>query len=49
VRARILDDGTGHALDAVLAAVGAWRGYRLYAHSTLGDDPFYANEGFVYT
>jgi hypothetical protein len=49
VRTRILDDGSGHALDAVLAAVGAWRGYRLYAHATLRDDPFYATEGFVYT
>lgn len=48
VRNRILDDGTGNALDAVLAAVGAWRGYRLYAHSTLRDDPFYGTEGFMY-
>ena len=48
LRDRITDDANGDALDAVLAAVGAWRGYRGVDHSVLHANPLYAAEGFVY-
>lgn len=48
-RNRIIDDEEGDALDAVLAAVGAWRGTRDYDHAALRADPMYGLEGFVYT
>jgi hypothetical protein len=49
LRNRIVEEPEGNALDAVLAAVGAWRGYRGYDHSELRADPEYGVEGFVYT
>ena len=49
LRSRIIDDPGGDALDAVLAAVGTWRGYRGYDHGELRADPRYALEGHVYT
>jgi len=49
LRRRIVDQPEGAGLDAVLAAVGAWRGYRDYDHEQLRADPAYAAEGFVYT
>jgi hypothetical protein len=49
LRTRILDDTAADALDALLAAVGAWRGYRSYDHAALGADPLFGIEGFVYT
>ena len=49
LRRRVASDESGDALDAVLAAVGAWRGYRDYDHAALRSDPVYAAEGFVYT
>jgi len=49
LRNRIVEEPEGNALDAVLAAVGAWRGYRNYDHSALRADPRYGVEGFVYT
>ncbi len=48
-RNRVIDDEEGDALDAVLAAVGAWRGTRDYDHAALRADPMYGLEGFVYT
>ncbi len=48
LRNRIVEEPEGNALDAVLAAVGAWRGYRDYDHSELRADPQYGVEGFVY-
>jgi len=48
LRRRIVDDPRGDAVDAVLAAVGAWRGYRDYDHARLRVDPHYGVEGFVY-
>ncbi len=48
-RNRVIDDEDGDALDAVLAAVGAWRGTRDYDHAALRADPMYGLEGFVYT
>jgi hypothetical protein len=33
----------------VLAAVGAWRGYRDHDHGALLEEPEYAREGYVYT
>jgi hypothetical protein len=48
LRERIIADPNGDGLDAVLAAVGAWRGYRDYDHTEIGRDPRYATEGFVY-
>lgn len=49
LRSRIVEERNGDAIDAVLAAVGAWRGYRSYDHGKLRDVPEYATEGFVYT
>jgi len=49
LRNRIAEQPGGDALDAVLAAVGAWRGYRDHDHDALRADPVYAREGFVYT
>ncbi len=49
LRERIVADADGDAVDAVLAAVGAWRGYRDYDHAKLRADPHYGVEGFVYT
>jgi hypothetical protein len=48
LRSRIVDNVYGDALDAVLAAVASWRGYRDYDHGELRDDPRYPLEGFVY-
>lgn len=48
-RNRVIDDEEGNALDAVLAAVGAWHGTRDYDHAALRADPMYGLEGFVYT
>lgn len=48
LRNRIVEEPEGNALDAVLAAVGAWRGYRNYDHRELRADPNYGVEGFVY-
>ena len=48
-RNRVIDDEEGNALDAVLTAVGAWRGTRDYDHAVLRADPMYGLEGFVYT
>ncbi len=48
LRERILGDSAGDAVDSVLAAVGAWRGYRDYDHAALRADPHYGVEGFVY-
>jgi len=48
LRNRIVDNESGDALDAVLAAVGTWRGYRGVDHAALRADPVYAAEGFVY-
>lgn len=48
LRNRIIGNENGDALDAVLAAVGAWRGYRGVDHTALRADPVYAAEGFVY-
>lgn len=45
----VSDAGGGDAVDAVLAAVGAWRGYRNHDHAALHADPHYGVEGFVYT
>ena len=47
-RSRIVADAEGNALDALLAAVGAWRGMHDYDHAALGTDPDYGLEGFVY-
>jgi hypothetical protein len=49
LRGRIVEQPGGDALDAVLAAVGAWRGYRDHDHTALNADPVYGREGFVYT
>jgi hypothetical protein len=49
LRDRVVGDAGGDALDAVLAAVGAWRGYRDFDHAALRADPVYAAEGFVYS
>jgi hypothetical protein len=49
LRQRIVEQPGGDALDSVLAAVGAWHGYRDHDHRALGADPVYAREGFVYT
>jgi len=49
LRHRIIEQSGGDALDAVLAAVGAWRGYRDQDHDLLRRDPMYGREGFVYT
>ena len=46
---RIVDNTDGDAVDAVLTAVGTWRGYRNYDHAKLRADPDYGVEGFVYT
>ncbi len=48
-RNRIIDEEDGDALDAVLAAVGAWHGTRDYDHAALRSDPMYSLEGFVYS
>ena len=48
-RNRVVDEEEGDALDAVLAAMGAWRGTRDYDHAALRADPMYSLEGFVYT
>lgn len=49
LRRRIIEQPGGDALDAVLAAIGAWRGYRTHDHGKLRADPAYGREGFVYT
>jgi hypothetical protein len=49
LRERIVSDAEGDAVDAVLAAVGAWRGYRNHDQAALHADPHYGVEGFVYT
>ena len=49
LRGRIVDGSAGDGLDALLAAVGAWRGCREYDHAALRTDPRYSVEGFVYT
>jgi hypothetical protein len=49
LRNRVIEQPGGDALDAVLAAVGAWHGYRDHDHAALHADPVYAREGFVYT
>ncbi len=43
LKTRCRRDPGGDAIDAVLAAVGGWHGYR-----TIDDDPHYAREGRVY-
>ncbi len=48
-RRRIIEEKQGAALDAVFAAVSAWRGTRNYDHAALRADPMYGLEGFVYT
>lgn len=48
LRRRIVDDAAGDGLDAVLAAVAAWRGTREYDHGEIRADPRYAVQGFVY-
>lgn len=48
LRNRIVEEPGGKALNAVLAAVGAWHGYREYDHGELRADPEYGVEGFVY-
>jgi hypothetical protein len=49
MRERIVADTAGDAVDALLAAVGAWRGIRDNDHAALAADPSYGVEGFVYT
>jgi len=49
MRARIIEDEGGDALDSVLAAVGAWRGCRDHDHGAYRIHPYYGLEGFVYT
>jgi hypothetical protein len=48
-KGRVIENKQGAALDAVFAAVGAWRGTRDYDHAALRADPMYGLEGFVYT
>lgn len=48
LRERIAADPGGDALDAVLAAVAAWRGTREYDHEKLHKDRRYRLEGHVY-
>jgi hypothetical protein len=48
LRSRIVDDVHGDALDAVLAAVASWRGYRDYDHGEIRENQRYAVEGHVY-
>jgi hypothetical protein len=48
LRARITEPDTMAALDAVLIAIAAWRGYRHHDHGALCRDPEYGFEGFVY-
>jgi hypothetical protein len=47
-RLRIMRDGGADGLDAVLAAVGAWRSWREYDHRAIGRQPRYAREGRHY-
>lgn len=49
LRRRIVEQSGGDALDALLAAVAAWRGYRGHDHGALRADPDFGREGFVYT
>ena len=48
-KGRVIENKQVAALDAVFAAVGAWRGTRDYDHAALRADPMYGLEGFVYT
>lgn len=48
LRQRIADAQDGRGLDAVLAAVAAWRGSRRDDHGQLTRDPAYGREGFIY-
>lgn len=48
LRTRIVEPADGDAIDAVLAAVGAWRGYRDHDHEEIRRNPRFAREGFVY-
>lgn len=48
LRTRITDAESSRALDAVLIAVGAWRGYRERDHGALCRDPRYGLEGLIY-
>lgn len=48
LRRRIIEQPGGDALDAVLAAVSAWRGYRGHDHAALRQDADFGREGFVY-
>jgi len=48
LRNSIADLEAGSAFTAVLAAIAAWRGYRIHDHDRLHMDPRHGNEGFSY-
>ena len=47
-RRTIMRNGGGDALDAVIAAVGAWRAWRRTDHAAVARHPRYRREGKVY-
>lgn len=47
-RGVIMNDPGGDALDAVIAAVGGYHGYRHADHDAIARHPRYPREGFVY-
>jgi hypothetical protein len=48
-RRLIMRNGGGDALDAVIAAVGAWQAYRSADHAAIARHPRYRREGYLYT
>jgi hypothetical protein len=47
-RRTIMRNGGGDALDAVIAAVGAWRAWRQVDHGAVARHPRYRREGKLY-
>lgn len=48
LRRRMMRDGGGDALDAVIAAVGGWRGWQTADHAAIARHPRYRHEGRIY-
>lgn len=47
-RRTIMRNGGGDALDAVIAAIGAWEAYRWADHAAIARHPRYRREGYIY-